>query len=95
MLAKLSAEGLIRDFDLAEGKLQGVFGRESSKSIPLNRRTVIVALQFLRMAPRDMTVRMAKLPARSRPWTKSPEASSSIPESPSSGYDPRRASGRS
>lgn len=60
MLAKLSAEGLIRDCDLAEGKLNGIFGRESSKGIPLNRRTVIVALQFLRMAPRDMTVRMAK-----------------------------------
>lgn len=60
MLAKLSAEGLIRDFDLAESKLKGIFGRESSKGIPLNRRTVIAALQFLRMAPRDMTVRKAK-----------------------------------
>lgn len=60
MLAKLCADGLIREFDLAEGKLKGIFGRESSNGIPLNRRTVIAALQYLRLAPRDMTVRMAK-----------------------------------
>lgn len=66
MLAKMRADGLIRDFDHAEGKLKGIFGRESSKGIPLNRRTVIAALQYLRMAPRDMTVRMVK-PAGSIP----------------------------
>ena len=60
MLAKMCSMGMIREFDHAAGKLNGIFGSESSKNIQLNRRAVIVALQTLGIVPSEKILRMVK-----------------------------------